>query len=184
MRNRIPGETTEQNIEAELSYAYLHAVATRGGFGCSSASRHLDDVCVDAEIFEDGQLLAPDSVLSSFALHAQLKATRMTPIEQNGRFSFVLPLHQYNRLRETRLVIPRILVVLYLPANPSEWLQHTEDALIAKRCAWWVSLRGAGASENEQFQTVYIPRTQVFPIVSLSEIMTRCSRFEEINYVA
>jgi len=175
---------TEQNIEAELSYAYLHAVATRGGFACSYTHQHLDDVGVDAQIHEDGRMLATDSTLTSFALHVQLKATRVAPIEQNGRFSFSLPVRQYNRLRETRLVIPRLLVVLYLPPDPAEWLRHTEDALVAKRCAYWVSLRGASASTNDTTQTVYVPRTQMLSVVSLSEIMTRCSRNEEMNYVA
>jgi len=175
---------TEQNIEAELSYAYLHAVATRGGFSCSYTHRHLDDVGVDAQIHEDGRLLAADSIHASFALHVQLKATRVVPIEQNGRFSFSLPLRQYNRLRETRLVTPRLLVVLYLPPDPIEWLQHSEDALIAKRCAYWVSLRAAAASTNDTAQTVYIPRSQVLSVASFTEIMTRCSRDEEMNYVA
>lgn len=175
---------TEQNIEAELSYAYLHAVATRGGFSCSYAHRHLDDVGVDAQIHEDGRFLAPESIHSSFTLHIQLKATRVAPVEQNGRFSFSLPLRQYNRLREIRLVNPRIMVLLILPTDPSEWLRHSEDALIAKRCAYWVSLRGAPPSVNETAQTVYIPRAQVLSIESLTEIMTRCSRDEEMNYVA
>jgi hypothetical protein len=173
---------SEQNIEAELSYAYLHAIATRGGFSCSYSHRHLDDVGVDAQIHEDGRMLAADSIHASFALHVQLKATRIVPIEQEGKYSFSLPLRQYNRLRETRLVIPRILVVLYFPADPAEWLRHSEDALIAKRCAYWVSLRNAPASENVGNQTVYIPRAQVLSITALTDIMTRCSRDEEINY--
>src|SRR5437660_10837623 len=85
---------TEQNIEAELSYAYLHAVATRGGFSCSYTHRHLDDAGVDAQIHEDGRFLATDSIHSSFALHVQLKATRVPPIEQNGRYSFSLLLRK------------------------------------------------------------------------------------------
>lgn len=175
---------SEQNIESELSYAYLHAIATRGGFGCSSTSRHLDDVSVDAQLHEDGRLLSNDSIYASFALQVQLKATRVVPIEQSGRFSFSLPLHQYNRLRETRLVIPRIMVVLYLPLDPAEWLRHSEDALIAKRCAYWVSIRGAPESENAGHQTVYIPRAQTLSVASLAEIMARFSRDEEIDYVA
>jgi hypothetical protein len=173
---------SEQNIEAELSYAYLHAVATRGGFSCSYAHRHLDDVGVDAQINEDGQILADDSIHTSFALHVQLKATRVRPIENDGKFSFSLPIRQYNRLRETRLASARILVVLYLPPDPTDWLRHTEDALVAKRCAYWVSLRGADASENDGHQTVYVPRSQVLSVESLRNIMTRCSRDEEIPY--
>lgn len=175
---------TEQNIEAELSYAYLHAVATRGGFACSYTHRHLDDVGVDAQVHEDGRLLAADSVHTSFTLHVQLKATRVPPVEQNGRFSFSLPVRQYNRLRETRLASARILVVLYLPTDPADWLRHSEEALIARRCAYWVSLRGAAASANDTTQTVYIPRAQMLSVVALTEIMTFCSRDEEILYVA
>lgn len=175
---------SEQNIESELSYAYLHAVAVRGGFSCSHTDRHLDDVGVDAQINEDGRQLAANSSLTSFALHVQLKATRQEPVEQGGRFPFRLRVRQYNHLRETRLVTHRIMVVLYLPADPAEWLRHSEDALIAKRCAYWVSLRGASVSQNAEYQTVYIPRTQVLSIESLTEIMIRLSREEEINYVA
>jgi hypothetical protein len=174
---------TEQNIEAELSYAYLHAVATRGGFSCSYTHRHLDDVGVDAQIHEDGRFLATDSIHSSFALHVQLKATRVPPIEQDGRFSFSLPLRQYNKLRETRLASARILVVLLLPPDPVDWLRHSEDALIAKRCAYWVSLRGAMPSANDTAQTVYLPRQQVLSAESLTAVMTRCSRNEEMPYV-
>ena len=175
---------SEQNIEAELSYAYLHAVATRGGFACSYTHRHLDDVGVDAQIHEDGRLLATDSIHASFTLHVQLKATRVIPPEQNERFSFNLKMGQYNRLRETRLAAPRILVVLYLPPDPSEWLRHSEESLIAKRCAYWASLRGAPASRNDVSQTVYIPRNQVLSVDALTAIMTRCSRDEEMLYVA
>lgn len=175
---------SEQNIEAELSYAYLHAIATRGGFACSDTNRHLDDAGVDAQVQEDGRQLAADSVHTSFTLHVQLKATRLTPVEQSGRFSFNLKVGQYNRLRETRLAAPRIMVVLFLPVDPSEWLRHSEDSLIAKRCAYWVSLRGAPPSPNETTQTVYIPRNQVLSVDALTAIMTRCSRDEEMLYVA
>jgi hypothetical protein len=138
---------------------------------------------VDAQIHEDGRLLAADSVDTSFALQVQLKATRVAPIEQNGRFSFSLPVHQYNRLRDSRVGMQRLLIVLYLPADPSDWLRHSEDALIARRCAHWVSLRGAAESANETAQTVYVPRNQVLSMTALTEIMTRCSRQEDILYV-
>ena len=39
---------TENNIKAELSYAYLHAVAARASFGCESSGRHSDSAGVDA----------------------------------------------------------------------------------------------------------------------------------------
>lgn len=54
----------------------------------------------------------------------------------------------------------------------------------AKRCAYWVSLRGAPPSPNDITQTVYIPRNQVLSVDTLTAIMTRCSRDEEMLYVA
>lgn len=50
---------TPENIESELSYAYLHAVAARAGVGCKVSNRHDDNAGVDAELtgwgpFPDG----------------------------------------------------------------------------------------------------------------------------------
>jgi hypothetical protein len=175
---------SEQNIEAEMSYAYLHAIATRAGFACEYAGRHLDGAGVDATVYEDGRLLAPDSQLQAFTLHVQLKATRVPPVEQVRRFSFSLPIGQYNRLRSARLATPRILVVLYLPTDPQQWLRHSEDSLVAQRCAYWVSLLGAPDSPNETTQTVYVPRQQMLSPSGLTDLMTRCSRQEELLYAA
>ncbi|GEM_PF-7028040 len=73
---------TQQNIEAELSYAYLHAVASHGGFACEYAHRHLDDAGVDAVIREDGRKLAADSVLSSLVLSVSNLTNLMTRLSR------------------------------------------------------------------------------------------------------
>ena len=41
---------TPPNIESELSYAYLHAVASKAGMACSVGSRHEDNNGVDATL--------------------------------------------------------------------------------------------------------------------------------------
>jgi hypothetical protein len=81
-----------------------------------------------------------------------------------------------------RVSAPRLLVVLLLPEDANEWLRHSEEGLLAKRCAYWVSLRDAPESDNEVNQTVYIPKTQVLSPQSLTELMTRFSRREVIHY--
>ncbi|WP_425618606.1 DUF4365 domain-containing protein [Anatilimnocola sp. NA78] len=173
---------TIQNIESELSYAYLHAIASQAGFECTCAGRHLDNACIDAIIREDGRRLAADSKLTSFEVHVQLKATFQIPTEQDGKYSFSLEIPHYNKLRHARIQSPRLLVVMYLPSSTDDWLSHSEDGLISKRCAYWVSLRNAPDSSNMRTQTVYIPRKQMLSSLSLSELMTRFSRREEINY--
>jgi hypothetical protein len=173
---------TDQNIEAELSYAYLHAVAARGGFACTYSDRHLDGAGVDAIIYEDGRRLSANSRLTSFEVHIQLKATFKVPVEQEGKFSYSLTVPRYDRLRTPKVNSARFLVVLYLPSEATEWLNHSEDGLITKRCAYWVSLRNAPDSANPKHQTIYIPRSQMLTVDSLTSIMAAASRQEEINY--
>ncbi len=151
---------TDQNIEAALSYAYLHAVASRSGFSCEYRNRHLDGAGIDATLTEDGRRLADDSILTSFSVDIQLKATYRDLPEEDGRLSYVLTIPQYDKLRLEEVAAPRLLVVMRLPPHPEEWLQITEGALVAKRCAYWVSLRGASASTNDEYQTVYMPRAE------------------------
>jgi hypothetical protein len=175
---------TDQNIEAELSYAYLHAVASKAGFSCEYRNRHLDGAGVDATITEDGRKLANDSVLTSFSVDVQLKATYQDLTEHNGCLSYSLSVPHYDKLRKDEVAAPRILVVLRLPANPDEWLHISEDALVAKRCAYWVSLRAAPASANRENQTVYIPRSNLLSPSGLTALMVRFSRREVITYEA
>lgn len=173
---------TQQNIEAELSYAYLHAVASRGGFSCEVSNRHMDSAAVDAIVREDGKMLASDSVLTSFEVHVQLKATYQPLVDVGGRWAFSLPVHQYNRLRAIRVGSPKLLMVMQLPSTVDDWLRHSEDGLTAKRCGYWVSLRGAPESPNDRTQTIYIPRSQLLSPDALMDLMTRFSRREAVNY--
>lgn len=172
-----------QNIEAELSYAYLHAVSSRAGFSCTVSDRHRDNAGVDAVVREDGRKLAANSILTSFSLEVQLKATFQTPTEIDGRYSFSLSVPRYEKLRNIHASSPRILVVLYLPENEVDWLRHSEERLVQQRCAYWVSLRNATPSANPKHQTVYIPRAQMLSSDMLTEIMIKVSRREEMNYV-
>ena len=91
---------TDQNIESELSYAYLHAIASRGGIICESAGRHTDEAGVDAVLRVKG-MLDLDSILTQFTVDVQLKATKKIPIEQNERYSYSIKVKNYNELRST-----------------------------------------------------------------------------------
>jgi hypothetical protein len=87
-------------------------------------------------------------------------------------------LDQYNDLRADTVSTPRIIVVLFLPSDEKDWLVHSEDALMLKNCAYWVSLREAEASNNAAAQTVYLPKHQTFDPVSLINILAKISKHE------
>lgn len=169
-------------IESELSYAYLHAVASKAGMSCEVTGRHADNMGVDAHI-RAAELFSPDSILTDLNLDIQLKATINQPAPINGKYSYFLKgVDRYNKLKLESVATPRILVVLFLPRVDTDWLLQTEDQLIIKNCAWWVSLKGAAATDNGSGQTVYLPSDQVFNVNGLRGIMTRLSRQEELRY--
>ena len=166
---------TENNIKAELSYAYIHAVAARGGLACEYSGRHTDGAGVDAVIRAKERFL-PESKLTQFTIEFQLKATAGEPaLDARGRYPFSLVVDHYDKLRDEETGAQQILVVLFLPSDQSLWLVHSPDGLIARRCAYWVSLRGAAPSGNKSSQTVYVPHANVFSVEGLRALFARRS---------
>ena len=165
-----------QNIESELSYAYLHAVAAHAGVGCKVGSRHDDSAGIDAELtgwgpFHNG------GYLQEVSLNVQLKATIRPPsVTTKGLGYNFAGIQQYNDLRTDTVATPRILVVLFLPPEQEKWLEHCSDALTLRNCAYWVSLRGAPPSDNHSSQTIYFPENQFFDTSGLKNLMASLSR--------
>lgn len=177
---------TVENVKAELSYAYLHAVASRARLSCKCGNRHDDDAGIDAQVAVHGKL-AEDSVLTQFSLDIQLKATakrRIAPRGRNDVWSFSLELAHYNKLRVPvdRTASQILLVVLFMPQKDDRWLTHTPEQLVTRRCAYWMSLQGAPASRNTTRQTVYLPRQNVLSAESLASMMAVLSRGERFTH--
>jgi Domain of unknown function (DUF4365) len=179
---RIPMPLTENDIKAELSYAYLHAIAARAGFGCEVAGRHSDNAGVDAYI-RVRERLAPDSVHTNFPFEVQLKATSKLPALEANRYSYWMQdTERYDELRERSGPMPKLLVVLFLPADAAQWLEHSEEMLIARRCAYWTSLWEAPKSSNKTGQTVHLPQANLLSAPGLRTVARLLSQEEELTY--
>jgi hypothetical protein len=134
---------------------------------------------------EAKEQLAPDSIHTNFPIEVQLKATSKLPALEARRYSFWMDdIECYNELRERSAPMPKLLVVFFMPENPDQWLEHSEEALIARRCAYWVSLWDAPVSTNKSGQTVYLPQANVLSVPALREVARRLSREEELTYVS
>jgi hypothetical protein len=171
---------SDLNIESELSYAYLHAVASSIGVNCRMGNRHEDNNGIDAVLTSWGPF--PGTYIQELDLKVQLKATKATPKEADGFYSYFFSgVERYNELTETRYPTKRILVVLFLPDSPSEWLNVSQEELILKKSAYWVSLSGKDKSINKSGETVYLPKTQLLTPESLSDIFNRISKAKNIQ---
>ncbi len=166
---------TENEQKEQLSVAYVHAVAARAGYACQVI--HIDDDSIDVQLAARGRV-HNKAVLRSPKIDIQLKATAK-PVLRANHLSIVLPLKNYNDLREESLV-PRLLVVLLLPEEEDRWLVQTEDEMISRRCAYWSTLLGKPETENVDSVTVHLPRNQQFTVAGLRELMEKVSRREPL----
>lgn len=151
---------TSQDMEEALSRVYVEAVAAAAGY--TTAVPIPDRDSVDLQIRAGGRMRP--------SLDLQLKATVNLQLLGDGKLSFKLPVANYEGLRcETQ--IPRLLVVLDLPRDSSQWVTITANELILRHRAYWMNLRGFEATHNKSFVTVRIPRQHVFNVESLRALM-------------
>jgi hypothetical protein len=166
------------NIESELSYAYLHAVASKAGMACNAGCRQEDNNGIDAKLTAWGPFVN-GGYLTEVDIKVQLKATISEPAEKNGKISYFLKgVNRYDDLRAATVNAARILVVWFLPADAREWLKHSPEELALRKVAYWESLRGAPATDNGSGATVYLPQAQVFTPEALQGLAARLSKRE------
>ncbi len=109
------------------------------------------------------------------AIDLQLKATRNLSASQGGQHRFALKRRNYDLLR-LDVQTPRVLVVLDLPDDESEWMTMTACELVLRRRAYWLSLHGWAETDNRVSVTVGIPTENVFDVENLGALMERSRR--------
>lgn len=168
---------SDNDVKEQLSYAYLHAIASRARFGCDRPSADRDSV--DATVSARGSLAA-DARLRSPKLDFQLKATAISPLA-GSTFAFELKMKNYEDLRDNSRHVPLLLAVFVMPEEEAHWLTHTEDALMTRRCMYWCNLKGFAASPNITTQTISVSRRNMLTPDSLRQLLVKVSRQEEIG---
>jgi hypothetical protein len=155
----------------QLSVAYVHAVAARAGYACQV--QHVDDDSIDVQVAARGWI-HEQSVCVSPRLDLQLKATALPPLA-GDHLPFPLPVKNYNDLRGLTLV-PRVLVVLHLPLDSSNWIEQSESEMQSRHCAYWLSLFQQPETQNSSTVTVHLPRQQMLTVDALRGLMEGVSR--------
>lgn len=167
---------TRNQVESELSLAYLHAVAAEASF--SVTVPHIDSDGVDAIVAGKGYL-TPESSRYSPRIEVQLKASFNVATNDTGEIPFVLSGKNYEELR-VKTMIPRLLVLFALPVDRLQWLVHEPERLILQKCAYFLNLNGLPARPDVDSPTVYVPIVNMLTPVSLRELMIRASKLENL----
>jgi len=153
------------------SEAFLFAVAAAAGFGVARPAPDTDSV--------DWTLSAGGELARRPKLDLQLKATAQDVLGET-HLTFRLSKKNYDDLRDDLLMVPRVLLVVVVPDDASNWLVQTEETLAMSHCGYWMSLAGLPESTRETV-TVHVPRENRWERDSLMQIMARISTGEPVG---
>ncbi len=155
----------------EFSNAFIQAVSASAGFSATKPS--VDDDSVDWTIAQAGG----GGTIRSPSLDVQLKSSATIDLEDDAdTFAYPLKIKNYHELRHTDFLVPRILVVARLPADVQRWTEQSDESLLLRHCAYWISLRGRPDSSNTTSITVHLSVSQRFTVESLQDMMLRISK--------
>ena len=179
MLSRLLAPLSDNDVEEEISIAYMHAVCASARMGFEVAGRHKDNRGVDGLLSAYAPFGPDDGYRESVDIHVQLKATKQQPKQTETHFSYFLDsVSQYDVLKSDKWGTPRILVVMFLPKNIEEWVDHSHERLLLQRCAYWISLLGAAPCGNKSGQTVYLPKAQCLDAANLLSLCSHLSHPE------
>lgn len=164
----------KQNVDInqqkeQFSNTYLQAITSVAGY--SLYKPFVDNDSVDWGIAAKGG----EGIVQAPRLELQLKSTSRDVLDDKV-IRFPLKLKNYNDLILTGYAIPRILVVVIIPENLTDWLKESEEELCLRHCGYWVSLRGMPPTTNTTNVTVTIPRINQFTVAALQSIVLRISQ--------
>ncbi|MCU0552562.1 MAG: DUF4365 domain-containing protein [Leptolyngbya sp. Prado105] len=164
------------NLQKEqFSYAHIYAIAAAAGYSFQLAPRPPDYDGIDVIIAgrdETNWIRYP-------RLELQVKSTSAEIISTDS-IRFPLSIKNYDDLRIEHLQTPRILVVVILPVAPQDWTRQAEQELCLRHTAYWISLHGYPASQNQTTITISIPRQNILNVDALRGIMQRVAAGERL----
>lgn len=165
MRGEGGVEMADWGDQEQLSLAYVTAVAAAAGYSCVSAPRALDNAGVDLVLFDRTR---PDPFP---LLHLQVKSRQIHYPNQNKSISIDLTRRQFEMLRRGSRAIPCLLVLVLLPRDRREWLHVTNEQMIVRYSALWISLQGATLDSASSSVRVRFSPDQLFEPLALRGII-------------
>jgi len=136
--------------------------------GCSFDPRSIDQYGVDGSFHHASTAETYDPK----QVEAQFKCTTQEVLRQDHVAYPGLKKQHHGWLRTTKINVPRILIVMLVPAEMDDWLAQSEDNLVVSGCAYWVSLRDRAPITTDT-TTVHLPRRNVFGVEALLDMMER-----------
>ncbi|QDV33709.1 DUF4365 domain-containing protein [Tautonia plasticadhaerens] len=158
----------------QWSEVYLRAIATAAGYTLHEP--RVDDDSIDFAIA--GRIVA--DLPCPPRIDVQLKGTSDFAV-RDDHVVYRLKRKNYDDLRYTELLVPRLLIVVLIPKAEADWLRHSVEELAIRRCGYWANLAGLGpATQKGDKVPVRLPRANIFSVEGLRDLMRRSARRETL----
>nr|WP_202443419.1 DUF4365 domain-containing protein [Streptomyces sp. SID8375] len=142
---RVAGYATSWQKE-QISRAYVHALASQGGY--TVGEWNVDKDGVDVTLRDRGLMV-----------DFQLKCTQ-SPRVVRGGYSFDLDIETYDKLRSTERSAPGHLVLLVVPPNLELWVTQHSDSVVLACHGYWACLHGRDSVASRATTAISLPEEQ------------------------
>lgn len=146
--------------------AFVRAVAARAGVLCGKPESDFGLDLFIRGVEQEGRQYTDTGP----QVDIQLKSTTRAAVLEE-EIVYDLEVRAYNLLRRPS-ASPRILVLLVLPEDERLWMRQSEDELILRHCAYWLSLADTAPTTNEATVRIRIPRSNVFSVDAVRSMTT------------
>jgi hypothetical protein len=120
----------------------------------------------------DWIVLAGEQLERQPQLDVQLKCTAaLAALDADARYE--LRAKNYEDLILSGPAVPRVLVVVQVPAQIADWTLLSHEQMTLRHSARWVSLMGQPSVANTSTVTVDLPASQQLTPVTLWDLMVR-----------
>lgn len=110
-------------------------------------------------------------------IQLQLKCTAVATVAGEA-IKFPLPVKNYDDLRQSDVIVPRYLVVMRVPPDDGDWIQHNPDHMALLNDCYWASIRDRPATPNTTTVTVDVPLSQRLTTECLRDLLSKASNGE------
>lgn len=153
--------------------AYVRLIVQAAGFVIGSFSQ---DSGHKVDWFVAGA--GADNTTRDPRLEIQVKSTIQRRLS-SGDCSYDVDRALYDWARKPKelLDVPRVIVLVRVPEDSDAWVTMSDDELVTRHCAYWVSLRGHPELPPEQKElSISFPSAQKFDLTGLMQLMTGIRR--------
>lgn len=162
----LPNQLPETEMKQQFSLAFLQMITSAAG--CWIKDHKTDYDGVDVAIASSTQY----EVSFGPQIEIQVKCTSQKHLLTADAMKWSLHAKPFRKLTNPKVFLPRFLCVLLVPEEPSQWLDQDEGQLLTKSCMYWDRASELGAiGDNQEYKTVYLPRSNTLNVAQLQDIM-------------